>query len=420
MNDVLLARIDSALERFVTWLDAYGETSQDHQDYYGSPIGRAAKSLYYRHKLAGTVAVLPMVGCEAFAPWTRRFFYPRTRLPISDAHYAMGFALLHRVTQRQDYYTKAVHFLEVLEETRCPGYEGRHGWGYPFDWQTRVGLFKAGTPLITTTPYCYEAFEYVLRIDNQPRWREILRSTAEHTLIDYDDIPAGKDAATCTYYPHEEPGVVNASAYRAFLLASACREFDEEKYWDTAKKNVNFVLQCQQPDGSWPYAMDGTRDFVDHFHTCFVLKGLAKVDRLMNHAGCREAIDRGVAYYLENLFDEQGLPKPFAKAPRLTMYKRELYDCAECLNLGMLLQGRYPEFDAKVELLVQHLLDEWVKRDGSFRSRKLIIGYDNVPMHRWGQSEVFRSLCMILAKSKGYDPIPVNEEVTDVRNLRHV
>ena len=419
MNEALLPQIRSAVDRFVPWLERYGETSQDHQDFFASRWGRAAKALYYRHKSAGTLAVLPMVACEAFAPWTRRFFYPRMRLPIADAHYAMAFALLYRVSGNRDHYAKAVHFLEVLETERCPGFE-RYGWGYPFSWQTREGVIDAWTPMITTTPYCYEAFEYVFRIDANLRWRDVLRSIAEHAYRDYDDVPTGPDAATCTYFPHREPGVVNASAYRAFLLASAHEEFGEGHYWDTAEKNVNFVLQCQQSDGSWPYAVDGVRDFVDHFHTCFVLKGLAKIERLTNHEGCRRAVDRGVEYYLKNLFDEDGLPKPFARAPRLTVYKRELYDCAECLNLCVLLHGRYAELDAAADRLVRHLLDRWAKSDGSFRSRKLILGYDNVPMHRWGQSELFRSLCLILAKAAGYDPITAKGETDHVRDLRHL
>lgn len=419
MNPSLLHEVRAAVDRFVPWLERFGETSQDHQDFYASRVGRAAKSLYYRHKTAGTFAVLPMVACEAFLPSTRRFFYPRMRLPISDAHYAMGFALLYRVTDDRSHHARAVHFLDVLERTRCPAYAD-YAWGYPFDWQTRKGMFKAGTPLITTTPYCYEAFEYVWRIDADSHRRDVMRSTAEHVFRDYDDVPAGKDAATCTYFPHEEPGVVNASAYRAFVLASAYREFGEARFWATAQKNINFVLQCQQPDGSWPYAMDGTRDFVDHFHTCFVLKGLAKIEKLTGHAGCRQAVQRGMEYYLKHLFDEEGLPKPFAKAPRLTVYKRELYDCAECLNLGVLVAGQYAEMDAAVERLVRHLLTAWQKRDGSFRSRKLILGYDNVPMHRWGQSEIFRSLCLILAQASGHEPIPAYEEAAYVRNLRNL
>ena len=113
MNNALLSEIRAALNRFIPWLDSYGETSQDHQDFFAGRFGRAAKGLYYRNKAAGTLAVLPMVACEAFAPWTRRFFYQRMRLPIADAHYAMGFALLYRATDNREYYGRAVPTLPV-------------------------------------------------------------------------------------------------------------------------------------------------------------------------------------------------------------------------------------------------------------------------------------------------------------------
>jgi hypothetical protein len=142
--------------------------------------------------------------------------------------------------------------------------------------------------------------------------------------------------------------------------------------------------------------VDGARPFVDHFHTCFVMKSLAKIEALTGHAGCREALDRGVAYYTQHLFDEAGLPRPFARAPRLTVYRRELYDCAECINLGVLLRGRYPSLDAAVDRTVTEITRHWQLPDGHFRSRKLLLGWDNVPMHRWGQSEMFRALCLRL------------------------
>jgi hypothetical protein len=44
-------------------------------------------------------------------------------------------------------------------------------------------------------------------------------------------------------------------------------------------------------------------------------------------------------------------------------------------------------------------LEAWVKRDGSFRSRKLYLGWDNVPMHRWGQAQMFRSLAFYLREA---------------------
>ena len=398
--DLPRAEIRTALERFVDWLSHYGETSHDHQSFFAGPVGRGAKSLYYRSRLIGTAAVAPMILCEAFVPSARRLFWKPQRFPIADAHYAMGFAFLARALDEPRHYQRAVHFLDVLERTRCPGYE-RHGWGYPFDWQTRNGTLTADTPLITTVPFAYEAFREVAQIDKDERWRLVMRSIADHALLDYRELPTSAGAASCGYTPApDDPGgVINASAYRAGMLSMAALDFTDTRYAEAAARNVNFVVGAQNADGSWYYSTDGHRDFVDHFHTCFVLKGLAKVEKLTGNARCTEAIERGVTYYVRHLFDERSLPMPFARAPRLTVYRRELYDYAECINLAALVRGRFPELDATLTAVLTDLLGRWKKADGSFRSRELYLGWDNVPMHRWAQSQTFRSLSFLLHQS---------------------
>ena len=411
MTDGLAAKVGPALDRFVGWLDSYGETSYDHQSFYAGPVGRWAKELYYRSPLVGTLAVGPMVFFEAFVPSARRLFWRPMRLPIADAHYAMGFARMSRLTGDRSHYGRAVHFLEVLLETRCPDYP-RFGWGYPFDWVTQKGIIRKGVPLITTTPYVYEAFEAVHEIDRDGRWLEIMHSIADHALCDYREFPVSSDEASSAYFPGDGAGgVVNASAYSAALLTRASLRFDDARYRDRALRHVNFVLRAQKPDGSWPYEAGGTRDFVDHFHTCFVLKALAKIEAATAHEGCRNAIRKGVAFYLAELFDPNGWPKPFFRAPRMTVYRNELYDCAECVNIGVLLRGRFPELDRRTDRLVGDLLDKWQRGDGSFRSRRLLLGWDDVPMHRWGQSQIFRSLGLYLGVMDGPGGRPGTESV---------
>lgn len=387
--------VESSVLRFVKWLDRYGEVSYDHQSYFASNVGRAAKALYYKKPLLGKLAVAPMIFSEAFVPSARRCFWKEQRFPIADAHYAMGFAFLNQVTGRDEYYRRAVHFLTVLEETRSPRFEN-YCWGYPFHWETRNGTMLAGTPLITTVPYVYEAFCQVFEIDGDEHWREVMHSIAEHAVHDYHEITTSPDAASCSYNPDpaDACGVINASAYRAFLLTRAGLDFSEPKYREVAERNLSFVVQSQNPDGSWYYSIDGARDFVDHFHTCFVMKALAKIEALTGSAKCTEAIERGVQYYVENLFDEDGLPKPFSRRPRMTVYRRELYDYAECINLAVLLKGRFPKLDAVLDRVID--LHQWQKPDGSFRARQLLLGWDNTPMHRWAQSQFFRSLCFFL------------------------
>ncbi len=420
--DPLANRLSAVLSDFTEWLDSYGETSWDHQSFYAGSYGGRAKSLYYRHKLLGTAAVAPMVLFEAFLPSARRLFHHPERFPIADAHYAMGFAFLHQTTGQAEYLDRAIHFLGELQRSRSPGFT-EYCWGYPSDWVTRNGVIKAQTPLITTTPYVYEAFLQVHEIceqktlEDEPltlslsplakgrgdsliefkdELRRILESIARHAALDIKDFRTSETASSCSYTPYDKGGVINAAAYRAFLLTSASQIFSNDDYWKTAERNLNFVLENQNLDGSWSYAPDGVRDFVDHFHTCFVLKALAKIHALTGHEACGRALAKGVDYYLGNLFDEDGLPKPFSRAPRLTVYKRELYDCAECINLCLLLRDRFPQLETTLKRVVEGILRDWIKPDGSFRSRRLHFGWDNVPMHRWAQAQMFRSLAYYL------------------------
>jgi hypothetical protein len=399
-------KVADVLNDFTAWLVCYGETSRDHQTFFAGATGQAAKALYYRHKLLGTAVVAPMIFFEAFLPSARRFFHQPTRFPIADAHYAMGFAFLFQVTNNDAHLQRAVHFLQELKKSRCRGFK-EYCWGYPYDWVTRNGTIKEQTPLITSTPYAYEAFLVVSEIlssdigpltsDLEPlnlrdEYTQILESIARHAANDIKDFRTSETASSCSYTPFDKGGVINAAAYRSFLLTSASKVLCNEDYWKIAERNLNFVLENQNRDGSWYYAVDGVRDFVDHFHTCFVMKALAKIHALTGHAATLNALGKGVSYYLKNLFDTDGLPKPFSRAPRLTVYKRELYDCAECINLCLLLRHRFPQLETTLETVVKGILKDWIKPDGSFRSRRLHFGWDNVPMHRWGQSQMFRAL----------------------------
>ena len=393
-------RVSETLLNFVRWLEGYGETSWDHQSYFAGPIGRRAKSAYYRHPRLGVLAVAPMILSEALLPSGRRLFHERIRFPIADAHYAMGFAFLHEVTGDAEHLRKAIHFLRELQASRASGFK-EAAWGYPFDWVTRNGVIAKDTPLITSTPYMYEAFLHVHRLAPDEEWLTMLESIARHARFDFKDFPTSQRGSSCSYSPFDRGGVINAAAYRSFLLTSASQKFGSEDYAATADRNLRFVLENQKADGSWPYAVDGVRHFVDHFHTCFVMKALAKIHTLTGDVETLAALRKGVDYYLGNLFDADGLPRPFSRAPRLTVYKRELYDCAECINLCLLLRDRFPVLEKTLEAVVAGVLKDWVQPNGSFRARRLILGWDNVPMHRWAQSQMFRSLAFYAARQAG-------------------
>ena len=281
MDEAQIAKVQTSVLRFTNWLDRFGEISYDHQSFFASDLARAAKALYYKKPLLGTLAVSPMIFCEAFLPSARRFFWKPQRFPIADAHYAMGFAFLSRALGQKQYYESAVHFLEVLKETRSPGFEN-YCWGYPFNWETRRGTMWHDTPLITTVPYVYEAFQEVYQIDGDPKWREIMHSIARHALEDYPEVATSPNASSSYYKPgadDDSSGVINASAYRAFLLTSASVEFSNERYRADCRQKSEFCSASAK--SRWVVALLHGRD--------------TNVRRSLSYMLCAESVgeDRG-------------------------------------------------------------------------------------------------------------------------------
>lgn len=420
--EAVAPKLENILNRFVQWLDGYGLVSQDQYDFWAFPPGQKAKAVYYKNSKAGGFLVAPFFFLESFAPGSRKWFTPPRRFAIADAHYAMGFLLLHRATGQSAYYERAQAFLEHLIETRCSGYK-HYCWGYPFEWETCFGTFHAGTPLITTVPYVYEAFRDMYEVDHSERWLEIVHSIAEHVDQDYTDADTSETASAASYSPFDKRMVLNANAYRAYILTEASLRFNNEAYWKKAERNINYILEVQNPDGSWFYATDGKDRFIDNYHTCFNIKNLTKIEALKPSPRIQESIRRGVAYYLENLVDAERLPIPFAKEPRITLHKRELYDYAEFLNMSLLLRNRIPELNEVRRIVFDDFSTRWIKPDGSFRTRKLLFGWNNVPYHRWAQSQMFRSLSFWFKQERDLErgeeesPMPAwnDTEQVDVR-----
>ena len=208
---------------------------------------------------------------------------------------------------------ETVHFWKVLKEPDASDLRITAG-------ATRLtGLpamaHQAQTPLITTTPYVYEAFLQVYKLDRREEWRQILESMVRHVTTDIKDFRTLEAASSCSYSPYDNGGVINAAAYRALMLTSASKVFANEDYWKMAERNLNFVLENQNTDGSWPYAVDGVRDFVDHFHTCFVMKALAKIHTLTGPQGLSRGAGEGRRLLPRKFICRDGLPRPFSKAP---------------------------------------------------------------------------------------------------------
>jgi hypothetical protein len=297
--------------------------------------------------------------------------------------------------------TRAKQLADSLLRQSIPGYHG-HCWGYPFDWQHVNGLMPKGTPHITATPYCYEVFARLFDVTRDKQYLNVVRSIAEFVFHDINDTPIGKDGAAASYTPHDHSKVVNASAYRAMVLFDAGRRFRDHTYTEKAWRNLRFILHSQQADGSWLYAIDNPPEaFIDHFHTCFVLKNLFKLNRPLQSGEVKRAIQDGYRYYREALF-EGDTPKSYAIAPRAQIIRTEMYNVAEAISLGALLKDEIPESFELAQKLATRLISTYQVRAGHWVTRVYRGGIRHtLPFLRWPQSQLFYALTQYLVSAEG-------------------
>lgn len=403
----------TAIDKFCIWLEHAGEISYDPYDILGTGYGRWARRMYYRKNPLGTLVIAPLVLMEILAPQLRALFVSKRRYPTSDAQLALAFLNLYQARSEpgvdpsadEDSRTvcldKAKNLANELLRQSVKGYSG-FCWGYPFDWQHVNGFMPKGTPHITATPYCYEAFASLFDITGNPEYLDITRSTASFVCNDLIDTPTADGAAASSYTPYDHGKVVNASAYRAFVLFDASRRFENETYLAKAKRNLRFILDSQRSDGSWLYAVDNPPEaFVDNFHTCFVLKNLYKLNQYLESSEVAHALQRGYEFYRNNLIDCEGNPRTYALAPRTETVRIEMYNFAEAITLGALVGNDIPEAFKFADELAAKLVRLYQFPDGHFVTRIYRGGFrHSVPYLRWPQSQLFLALTNLLAATK--------------------
>jgi hypothetical protein len=400
----------SAVDKFAAWLERSGYETYDPYDIWGTRLGKVSRRLYYRKHPLGAVMTAPFLLMEIVFPGLRGLFVRKDRYPTADAQLALAFLNLYEVDKNQrggdrrasqSWMRKAQGLADDLLTESVPGYRG-FGWGYPFDWQHTHGLMPKGTPHITATPYAYELFTRLFGLTGEDQYLQVARSIAEFVFGDLNDTPTGSDSAASSYTPHDHTKIVNASAYRASVLFDAAERFQNNGFRSKAWKNLRFILESQRDDGSWLYAIDDpAQAFIDHFHTCFVLKNLYKMNRYLQSKDVEAAIRRGYEWYREFLFDTEDNPRSYAIAPRLQLIRLEMYDWAEAITLGALLGNDIPGAFTLAERLVERLIRRYQLSAGHWVTRIYRGGIRHtVPFLRWPQSQLFLATTNFLAAAE--------------------
>jgi hypothetical protein len=238
------------------------------------------------------------------------------------------YSLLFKNTGKEEYVLKANEMFELLWERRIQIEEG-FGWGLNFPYTTRFTNAEKKTPnlynTINATHSILDYFETFHSIEIKEIISGVLLFVFNHLgIVDEDET-----TSWLRYYP-QQSGMptpnVNASSASLFVRINSLIQNTIDR--DLISKLLNFVKKSQNGDGSWYYTTNPSGEWIDGFHTGFILESLALIKAIDSSYDASDALEKGSNYFLTYLIDSNNIPKYFNNST----YPIESQNCAQCIQ----------------------------------------------------------------------------------------
>jgi hypothetical protein len=240
---------------------------------------------------------------------------PAERNPKGIALFALAQLATHRRVQIEESEQQARNLLAMLLALNVEGFSGA-AWGYNFDWQSRNFFAPRGTPTVVPTAFAARAFIEGARQFKDDEYLKVARSVCDFLL---HDLPRTVDTETelCfSYAPNSNTHIFNASLLAAEVLAGVGALTGDPTLISHARRAARYVVNQQQPDGSWTYGTDPNQTWIDSFHTAYILFSLNRIIAACAPAPeLQPALERGFGYWKETFFLADGWPKYYHDDP---------------------------------------------------------------------------------------------------------
>jgi hypothetical protein len=240
---------------------------------------------------------------------------PPERNPKGIALFALAQLATHRRLQTEASARQARTLLAMLLSLKVEGFSGP-AWGYNFDWQSRNFFAPRGTPTVVPTAFAARALLEAARQFDDDEYLNVARSVCDFLLHDLPRTVDTENELCFSYAPDSNTRIFNASLLAAEVLAETGKLTNNPSLCDHATRAARYVVNQQQPEGSWTYGTDPNQSWIDSFHTAYILFSLKRII-----VACalgdefQQALERGFSYWKKTFFLADGWPKYYHDDP---------------------------------------------------------------------------------------------------------
>jgi hypothetical protein len=327
----------------------------------------------------------------------------RPVLGIRPAHDAAALAQVvsayarYRFLPAEEAPSKLADAIGELEALRCAGF-AEPCWGYHFDVQTRVFFYPKGAPNTIATSFAGLALLDAFETTSERRLLDLAEGAADFFMRHIPPTDTG-DGAFFGYLTGDQTPIHNANLLVCALLARVARHAGRDDLLEVARAGVAYTVGCQRPDGSWPYGEREDLNWVDGFHTGYVLESLF----LCHEAGVAVdggSIERGLDHYAKHLFLDDGTPKYYESSA----YPIDVQCAAQGIQTFARCSGLRPELEETAWSVFDYSLRKLRRRDGAFVFQRRRLWQNRTPHVRWAAAPMLLAMTHLFSASQQSRP----------------
>ena len=315
----------------------------------------------------------------------------RPLLGIRPTHSAAALAQVvssyarYRFLPTEEAPSKLADAISELEGLRCANFE-EPCWSYHFDVQTRVFFYPRSAPNTIATSFAALALLDAYETTGAKRLLELAEGAGDFFLRHIPPTET-REGAYFGYLIGDRTPIHNANMLVCSLLARLAQHLDRRDFREAALAGVAHTVAHQQPNGSWHYGDRPGLEWVDGFHTGYVLESLLVCARSGIDVGT-PAIERGLDNYRDRLFLGNGTPKYLASS----IYPIDVQSAAQGIQTFARASELRPELAEKAWSIFSYAVRKLRRSDGAFIFQRRRLWQNRTPHVRWAAAPMLLAL----------------------------
>ena len=307
--------------------------------------------------------------------------------------FARGFLRLCEATGDPMWGERAKSCLQWLIDHSSAGYSGLC-WGNHFDYVSRSGEMPKGVPTVVWTSLIGHAFLDAYDYFHEDKYLQVANSICEHIIRDLT-IYTEADSACIGYTPGNPSWIHNSNTLGGCFLARTYTYTEKQQYRALAEKAMMYTAQHQRPNGSWFYGEKLNLNWVDNFHTGYVLDSFKLYSDRTGDQSFDHILWKGYEFWKQTFVLPDGTPKYYD-------YKTlplDIQCSSQAIDTLVLFSDRDPDALQLAVKIARWTVANMQDKTGYFYYRRYSRWLVNkTPTLHWGQATMLCALGGLYSK----------------------